>query len=213
MLPIPSFLTPAAISTRALNKLLQREDWARARLSLQAGKTTRFVAGRLTLNLTVQADGYVQSCDPAIVPDVTLTIPTQKLGQLPAVLRAGDPNAIAALLHVQGDAGLASVVSDLARDLRWDIEADLARVVGDVAALRVVNGARSLSTGFGQAAGRFAANVGEYLSEEAQLLAARPAYGEWNDRLDAARARIDALESRLAGLESRGAARNAKRKA
>ncbi len=87
MLPIPSFLTPAAISTRALNKLLRREDWARVRLSLQAGKTSRFVVGRLTLNLTVQADGYVQSCDPAIVPDVTLTIPTQKLGQLPAVLR------------------------------------------------------------------------------------------------------------------------------
>ncbi|MEO6985390.1 MAG: SCP2 sterol-binding domain-containing protein [Paralcaligenes sp.] len=213
MLPIPSFLTPSVVSTRALNKLLQREDWARARLSPQAGKTARFVVGRLTLNLTVQADGYVQSSDPAIVPDVTLTIPTQKLGRLPEVLRAGDPNAMATLLHVQGDAGLASVVSDLARDLRWDIETDLARVVGDVAAVRVVNGVRSLSAGLRQSGARLAANVGEYLSEETQLLAARPAYNEWNDRLGAARAKLDALETRLSWLESSGAVRTATPKA
>lgn len=203
MLPIPSFLAPATVCAGALNKLLQREPWARERLARHAGKTVRFVAGSWVVGFSLQASGLVQASDPAIVPDVTLTIPANRLGQLPQVLHAADPDEIAELMHVQGDAGLARVVSDLARELRWDIEDDLAGLVGDVAAVRLLSGAKLFMGGVRQAGKRLAGNVGEYLSEESGMLLSRPAFYEWQQRIQEAQQRLAQLDRSVAGLERR----------
>ena len=203
MLPIPSFLAPAAVSARALNALLKREEWARERLGRHAGKTVKLVAGRASVGFTLQSEGYVEVANVSIVPDVTLTIPSGKLGELPGALRDNDPNAITALMHVQGDAGLAQVVSGLARDLRWDVEDDLAAVVGDMAAVRVLNGVKSVAAGARVSAQRLTGNVGEYLAEESRLVLGRSAYQEWKDRLATVNKRLDGLEGRIARLARR----------
>src|SRR5690606_5776966 len=159
MFVFPTFPAPASLCARLLNSLLRREDWARERLARHAGKSVRFVAEPWRVGLAIQSDGQVQACDPVIVPDVTLTLPSEKLAQVPAILRAGDTDEIAALLHIQGDAGLAQVVSELARGLRWDVEDDLARWVGDVAAVRMVAAVRGLSTAARRSATRLAGNA------------------------------------------------------
>src|SRR5690606_25300557 len=138
MLAFPPFPAPASVCARLLNSLLRREDWAKERLARHGGKSVRFVAAPWHIGLAIGADGLVEASDAAIVPDVTLTLPSDKLSQLPAILRRGDTDEITALLHIQGDAGLAQVVSELARGLRWDAEDDLARLVGDVAAVRLM---------------------------------------------------------------------------
>jgi ubiquinone biosynthesis protein UbiJ len=200
MLPLPSFLAPAVLSGGMLNKLLQREQWARDRLSRHAGKTVRFMVGGFRAEYAIQATGLVQASDPAVMPDVILTVPAQKLARLPAVLAARDPAAIADIMHVQGDAGLAQVVSDLARDLRWDAEEDLARVVGDVAAVRLLGTGRALADGVRSAAWRFAGNASEFISEESGMVASQPAVEAWSGRLGDLLARLDRLESRVGDL-------------
>ncbi|AEC21924.1 hypothetical protein PT7_3384 [Pusillimonas sp. T7-7] len=205
MLSLPSFLTPVAIYARMLNKLLQRESWARDRLSRHSGKTVGFKAGSFKMGLSIQSDGLVQPSDQAVTPNVTLTIPADQLAELPGVLRARDPALLTELLHVEGDAGLAQVVSELARDLRWDIEDDLSRVVGDVAATRMVQAADALKTGVQMAASRLAGNASEYLTEESALMASRPAYDDWAARMQAMRRRLDQLDHRIAALASRSA--------
>lgn len=203
MSAIPTFFAPTAVGARLLNTLLTREEWARQRLSRHAGKSVRFVVGGATAAFTIQSDGRVQVCDAAILPDVVLTIPADKLGRLPDALRRKDPDLITALMHVQGDAGLASVVSDLARELRWDIEDDLADLVGDVAALRLIKGAKTLFSGARTATERLAGNVGEYLSEEGKLVLGRDAYESWRIRLSALQERLDLLEQRVNCLDAR----------
>ena len=200
MLPIPSFLAPASLCARVLNALLAREDWARERLERHAGKTVRFVLGKLVVGLAVDADGGVRASDPAIVPDVTLTVPAQRLAELPGALRANDTERIAALMHIQGDAALAHVVSDLARDLRWDVENDLSRLVGDIAARRLLDALKTAAGGARQGARRLAGNVGEYLSEESGVLLGRDQYREWRADILAMQQRLDALDARVARL-------------
>ncbi|NGM86703.1 hypothetical protein G5B35_05200 [Parapusillimonas sp. SGNA-6] len=209
MLPLPSFLAPAAFSGSLLNKLLQREQWARDRLSRHAGKTVRFMVGGFRAEYAIQATGLVQASDPAVMPDVILTVPAQKLARLPAVLAARDPEAIADIMHVQGDAGLAQVVSDLARDLRWDVEEDLARVVGDVAAVRVLATGRSLVDGARTAAWRLAGNAGEFISEESGLVASQPAMQAWAARLAELQDKLERLESRIGALDRTARRRSA----
>lgn len=200
MFPFSLLPDPAFMRARILNMLLRREDWARERLSRHAGKTLRFAVGAFKTEFALQSDGYVQVSDPAVVPDVILTVPAARLADLPSVLRSRDPAAIAAIMHVQGDAGLAQVVSDLARDLRWDVEDDLSRIVGDVAAARLTSFGRNAASGMQSAAIRLAGNVGEYLTEESGLMATRQAYDDWVGRLAEMRKRLDRLDARISAL-------------
>lgn len=200
MFSLPPFFSPSAVSARILNRLLQREEWARDRLSRQSGKSVRFVLGSCKAALVIQSSGLVQASDPAVVPDVVLTIPLEKIAELPAILRSRDASAIAAVLHIEGDAGLAQVVSDLARDLRWDVEDDLSRLVGDMAATRLLSTGRLLADGARNAAERLAGNVGEFLSEESGMMASRPAFEDWTAGVQDIGSRLDRLDARIGAL-------------
>lgn len=201
MLALPSFLTPAALYTRVLNSLLQREDWARNRLHQHAGKTVRFVIGNRNVSLTIESSGFTQTSDPAIVPDVTLTIPARQIPALPGLIRRKDPSGLTAILHIEGDAALAQTVSDLARDLRWDVEHDLAALVGDVAAVRIMRTASAVGRTTQDAAQHLAENAGEYLAHESGLMANRQAFTVFTDTFGQMQRQLDQLEARAQALE------------
>lgn len=204
MLPLPPVFSPNALTAQVLNALLRREPWAAERLSRHAGKSLRFNVGTLRVGYSIEASGLLRTCDPAVVPDVSLTIDARHLASLPAILRSGDVSAITEKLHVQGDAALATLVSELARDLRWDAEEDMAAMFGDVLGPGLLMGGRA-AVGFAQsAAQRLAANVAEYAGEEGRMVATRAAMDSFRDDCAAMLRRLDALELRVArGLNDR----------
>lgn len=204
MLPLPPVFSPNALTAQVLNALLRREPWAAERLSRHAGKSLRFNVGTLRVGYSIEASGLLRACDPAVVPDVSLTIDARHLASLPAILRSGDVSAITEKLHVQGDAALATLVSELARDLRWDAEEDMAAMFGDVLGPGLLMGGRA-AVGFAQsAAQRLAANVAEYAGEEGRMVATRATMDSFRDDCAAMLRRLDALELRVArGLNDR----------
>src|SRR5690554_2496119 len=201
MLPLPSVFSPNSLTATLLNALLRREQWAAERLSRHAGKSLRFTVGGLQVAYSIDATGCLRVCDAAVVPDVSLSIGAEHLADLPAILRSGDVAAITDKLHVQGDAALATLVSELARDLRWDIEDDAARLFGDLLGPALVQGGRGAAVFAQSAAQRATANVAEYLGEEGRLLATRPDVEALNDDCAALLRRLDALEQRVRRLE------------
>jgi len=204
MLPLPLVPTPDQVSARVLNALLRRETWAADRLAGHAGKTLQFTVGALRLRYTIDMAGFLQPTDAAVVADVSLSIPAQSLPELPGAFRTRDIPAITRLLHVEGDAALASLVSELARDLRWDVEHELAMLFGDAMAMRILHGLR-LMTGFTRSATeRISGNLAEYLGEEARLLLSTPAHEGFCGDLASLMRRIDALDRRLANAERGG---------
>lgn len=201
--PPPPFVASAGIS--AFNRLLRLEPWAAERLSRHAGKTVRFIIGRAEVSLVISSQGTLQLADAAVVPDVTLTLPEKQTGRLLDVIRHQDPEQIVDALYIQGDAGLANVVADLARHLRWDVEDDLARVVGDIPATRIMAGARAVSRGFAAAGQRFAGNVAEYLTEESPTLMAKAHLPVHQERMTQLLQQLDQLDRRVVQLERRNA--------
>lgn len=200
-IPLPD---PAGLVLSALNALLQREDWARQRLAAHAGKTLRLSAGGpWRLQATLTFDGLLGVSDAAVVPDVVLSLPQSRWFERPDLWRRPGMAQVASMVHIEGDAGLAQVVSDLARDLRWDVEDDLSRVVGDVAALRLVGALRALGEGAREAAGKVRDNVAEYLGEESALAVRRADFDTWQARVDVLRSRLDALDRRVAAQAAR----------
>ena len=200
-LPFP-FPSPSDVLLRGLNALLRREPWARERLAVHAGKSLRLTAGApWTLQCAVASDGALQHCPRAVVPNVVLSIPPERRRDLPGAWRGEGLAGITGLARIQGDAGLAHLVSDLARGLRWDVEDDLARVVGDVAAVRLTRGARALAGGLRQAASRAQDNVAEYLGEESGLGVPAADFRVWAAERQALESRLERLDVRLRRLE------------
>ena len=200
-LPFP-FPSPADVLLRGLNALLRREPWACERLAAHAGKSLRLTAGEpWTLRCAIASDGTLLACDRAVVPDVVLSIPPERRRELPGAWRDQGLAGVTGLGHIQGDAGLAHLVSDLARGLRWDVEDDLSRVVGDVAAVRLTRGARELAGGLRQAASRAQDNLTEYLGEESGMGVREADFQAWAADRQALESRLERLDARLRRLE------------
>ncbi|HEV3007848.1 MAG TPA: hypothetical protein VGX52_02300 [Burkholderiales bacterium] len=180
--------TPAVAFCFVLNRLLAAESWARLRLSPFAGETVELRAPPLpTLRLRILEGGTVEA--GAAEPGLSLNIKPELL----VALARGEEHAMRSV-EVVGDARLAAEVLVLARHLRWDAEEDLSRLVGDVAAHRLVDAGRAFAAWHLDTAQRLAAAVADYLTEEKQLLARRvelDALGESVARLRDAVARLD----------------------
>ena len=153
----------------ALNHLLSGQAWARERLRPFAGKRVSFRLAPLPdLRLLILDSGLVDASMPRGDAPDDLTV-TLKSGALPLLLARDE----AALREVAlaGPADLASTVQALFRDLEWDAEEDLSKLLGDVLAHRVADAARGMLAWQKEAALRLGQNVGEYLTEEQAMLA------------------------------------------
>lgn len=201
MLPLPSVFSPNALTATLLNALLRREQWAAERLSRHAGKSLRFTVGGLQVAYSIDATGCLRVCDAAVVPDVSLSIGAEHLADLPAILRSGDVAAITDKLHVQGDAALATLVSELARDLRWDIEEDMAARFGDLLGPGLLQGGKAALGVTQEAVRRVGANMAEFLGEEGRLIATRERMQSFSDDCAAMLRRLDALERRVTAAQ------------
>jgi ubiquinone biosynthesis protein UbiJ len=132
-----------------------------------------------------------------------------------ALLALAGPRAEGALrgggVRIEGDAEVAQNFRDLLSHAQPDVEEELARVVGDVAARNLANLARGFLD-FGRKAGRsLAGNVSEYLQEEGRDLPTRTEVEEFLTAVDRLRDDAERLDVRLARIESCGVAPAAKR--
>ena len=121
--------------------------------------------------------------------------------ELLVALARGEEHALRAV-DVQGNARLAAEVLVLARHLRWDVEEDLSRVVGDVAAHRLAGAARAFAAWHVDAARRLAGALVDYATDEKRAARAARAsskrFAEPSARLRDALARLDKRIERLA---------------
>jgi ubiquinone biosynthesis protein UbiJ len=182
-----------------INHLLARERWASERLAPFTGRRVRFRPAPLPdLVLEIRAADKVQAGAGGDV-DLTLTIPP---AALPRIL-AQDEAALREV-RVEGDAALANAVLFLFRNLRWDAEEDLARIVGDVAAHRVAAAARGFAAWQREAGVRLGQNVAEYLKDEAALLVHPHELETFARQVDALRDAVERLEKRVQRLSAAG---------
>ena len=128
-------LSPANIFPAAINHLLAQEAWARAKLIPHAGKVAVLDGGVLAVRLKVSADGMVETAGPDDLPTVTIRM---QPSDLPLIMQ--NRERAFSYVKIEGDADFANTISQLSQSLRWEAEDDLSKVVGDIAATRIVSG-------------------------------------------------------------------------
>ena len=190
----PEKATPAVAFCFLLNHLLAAEPWARERLAPFAGETLELRAPPLpALRFSILPGGTLQA--GGTTPGLVMTLKPELL----TALGRGEEHALRAVA-VDGNAKLAAEVLVLARQLRWDVEEDLSRLFGDIAAHRLAEAGRGFVAWHLDAAQRLAAAVADYATDEKQFLARRAELDTLAESVARLRDAIARLDKRLERL-------------
>lgn len=182
----------AALVAGFINHLLRGASWARDGLKPFAGRTARIEALPFAFALTVVENGEITAAAVSVTPNVTLRLTPGLLVRL----AARDENAWREI-DMAGDADFASAIHYVARNLRWDVEEDLSRVFGDIAAHRMAETGKTIRRWGEQAADNTARSFAEYWTEEQPLIAARRDLDEFGRAVDQLRDDTARLEKRI----------------
>ena len=181
-----------SLVSRVAHHLLDQADWARSRLAEHAGKQVRLELPLGPMSVEIASDGHVLPAQSDESPDVLIS-----LTPLAAARWFTDRQAAWREARVEGDMELAAAISHVVSNLRWDFEEDLSRIVGDMAAHRVGQGALRFSTWPGDAAGSAARGIAEYLTEESHVLATPLQVETFTKDVDALRDAVERLDKRM----------------
>lgn len=185
----------------ALNRNIAASSAARGLCTRLTGKSLRLQLAGLPLEFVLRSDGeriQLQYSRAASVTDASLS--GSPLGLLSLAGKQATSTS-GSSVRIEGDAEVAQGFSELLTQARPDIEEELSRVVGDVAAHQLGNTVRSLF-GFGKRIGdTFLQNVGEYLSEEGRDVPSRTEAEEFSRDVDTLRDDVERLQARLTAVE------------
>lgn len=129
-----------------LNHVLQQEPEAMQRLARQKGRVVKFAWQQFTLLLTATPVGLVAvaakpfDSNPKI--DLLLEITDTNVADISQKIMRGDKPHV----RIEGDIQLAAEVQWLTQHVQWDLEDDLARIIGDVPAHHAMNAARAVQS-------------------------------------------------------------------
>ncbi len=189
------------IALRAINHVLKGEDWATKRLRAFAGQSLRLELGRFQVPVRIDTKGLLvaQSASDSSVPvqpAVVITLPVDT----PARLLL-DPTSLVGLMTISGSAELADHLNFIFKSLRWDAGHDLARLVGDIAARRLVEGGKQFVRWQTTQVSNAASNVVEFFTDEQATLVQHDEMSEFAASVATTRTALSNLESRIAKLE------------
>jgi ubiquinone biosynthesis protein UbiJ len=124
-----------------VNHVLMQEPQATARLTRQKGRVILVQWQSLNFKVMLTPAGLLDLAQADLASDLVLTLSdSSPVSLVQGLLQGNKPD-----VHVQGDVQLAAEVNWLTDHLRWDVEADLARIVGDVPAHMVVENCRKMA--------------------------------------------------------------------
>lgn len=178
-----------------LNHLIQVEPWAGIRLRTFSGSQLLVVAEPIELSFRIDGHGLFAQGNPAQATDVTLTLPADALARLLL-----DRPSLFASVKLSGSADLAECLAFVFRNLHWDIEADLANIIGDIPARRLTRSASQLGEQIQDSVLRTSQSIAEFATEESGLLVTSRDLQMFGSAVDCLRDDSARLEKRIQGL-------------
>ncbi|QDL53742.1 ubiquinone biosynthesis accessory factor UbiJ [Rhodoferax aquaticus] len=131
-----------------INHVLMQEPAAMERLVRQKGRVVLTQWRGFSFKVSITPAGLLDLADAQTSADLTLVLTEESPFAIAQALMQGNKPAV----RVEGDVQLAAEINWLVDNVRWDLEEDLARIMGDAPAHTLVQAARS----FAQALQRFA---------------------------------------------------------
>ncbi len=126
-----------------LNHVLMQEPEATARLARLKGRVVRVQWRALSMTLAATPAGLLEFDASLKAADLSLLVADDSpVSLVQTVLTGGKPT-----IKIEGDVQLAAEVNWLVDHMRWDVEEDLSRIVGDAPAHAVTTVAKQVVAG------------------------------------------------------------------
>lgn len=177
--------------THIIQHLLAQNDWAKPRLEAFSGKSIAFDFSIVRVPMVILEDGQMAIAGETATMDATVHLPPS----LALRLLSGEA-AAKSFIKIDGDIHLASALGQLLQDIRWDVEEDLSKVVGDIAAFQLLSFSQKAFTELKGQTINLAEMLKEYWQEEQPMLAKK----RHIERFDA---EVNQLRDDTARLEKR----------
>ncbi|MDP3618388.1 MAG: hypothetical protein Q8R63_01215 [Ramlibacter sp.] len=128
------------------NHVLMQESEAQARLVRQSGRVVEAKWRVFVMRLAVTPAGLLDIAPPTAAPDLTLTLTEESpFGLAQSAFRGDKPH-----VRIVGDVQFAAEINWLVENVRWDLEEDLSRVIGDAPAHALGEAGRRMMQGLRQ---------------------------------------------------------------
>jgi ubiquinone biosynthesis protein UbiJ len=129
-----------------INHVLMQEQEAQARLARQKGRVVQAQWRSFTIKFEATPAGLLDIAPITAKPDLMLTVTDESPFTLAQAAVRGDKPSV----RIEGDVQLAAEINWLVDNLRWDIEEDLSRVIGDAPAHAMGDVGRRMAQALGQ---------------------------------------------------------------
>lgn len=178
-----------------LQHLMQQNSWTAPLLQPYAHKNLRIDFKVAQVMLTILNHGELAIAADSATADATIHLPPS----LAMRLLRQDPLAHS-LIKIEGDATLGMEVGKILSAIRWDIEDDLSKVVGDIAAYQVVQLGQEKFQRWQNQAKNLGEMLVEYWQEERPIIAKKTHIEHFNRSVDQLREDTDRLQQRVEKL-------------
>ena len=168
-----------------------------------AGKVVQFDFVLAKANLQILEDGSLAIAgasynNKSASPDATIHLPAS----LALRLLAKD-EAAKMFIKIDGDTHLATELSKVLQNMRWDIEEDLSHVTGDIAAFKIGEFSKKAFAEMRQQSINAAEMLSEFWQEEKPILAKKRHVEQFNADVDTLKSDVARFEKRFAKLNKK----------
>lgn len=176
-----------------LNHVLSQNDWMSTRLKKFHNKTILIKISELSMYFSVNKKGLLEYIGQVKNPDASISMPIKSL--INQILHKENKD-----ITIKGDIDLAREVSEILKKIKWDVEEDLSKIIGDVAANRVgilgekvFNESKKITISIAEA-------FKEYWEEEKPLIAKKNRVHQFLAEIDNISEDVERIEAKINSL-------------
>ena len=183
------------IATRFLQHICSQNNWSKPYFVPFSGKTIAFDFVLAKANIIILEDGSLAIGGEMHAPEASIHLPPS----LALRIMAGDETA-KLQIKIEGDAHFATEFSKVLQNMRWDVEEDLSRFTGDIAANKIGITTKAILQTAKQQTINAAEMLSEYWQEEKNILAKKRHVKTFNTNVDSLVGDVARLEKRIEKL-------------
>ena len=173
-----------------LNHVLSQNDWMSSRLKKFHNKTILIKISELSIFFKVNKKGLLEHISQVKDPDASISMPINSfINQIIHKENKG--------IAIKGDIDLAKEVSEILKKTKWDVEEDLSKIIGDVAANRLgilggkfLNESKKVTISIAEA-------FKEYWEEEKPLIAKKTRVQQFLAEIDNINEDVERIEAKI----------------
>ena len=183
------------LATRFLQHLTNQNNWSREYLLPFAGKVVQFDIAFVKTNLLILEDGSLTIAGETHAPEANIHADPSLILRI----LAGDESA-KTQIKIDGDVHFAAELGKVLQHMRWDVEEDLSKFVGDIAANKTVSAGKKVFAEAKKQTINVAEMLSEFWQEEKPILTKKRHIAQFNADVDTLRSDVARFEKRLEKL-------------